>query len=89
MIGSYAQLKRNSYPFLRGTQFKIENEDDGMWSLYAFFQGPTKDGEIVTCEWNECDLIEDSEYIGTVFKDDSISAKNGNHEQWWEFTKYP
>jgi len=89
MIGSYAQLTKDHYPFLKGTQFKIESEDDGMYSLNDFFSGPTKTGGIVTCPWNKCEYIEDREYTGAELIDDYFSSpENQKEEQWWEYTKY-
>ena len=69
MIGSYAQLNTNVWPFLAGTQFKIESEDDGMYSLCDFFRGPTSDGQEVTCQWKECDYISKKDYKGIVLND--------------------
>jgi hypothetical protein len=89
MIGSYAQLNTYCYPFKEGTQFKIESEDDGMWSLNDFFRGPTSNGKIITCSWGECDLIEDSQYTGAVFEDDWMSEYPQEKEEYWEYTNYP
>ena len=87
MIGSYAQLTTDVWPFLAETQFLIESEDDGMWSLCDFFRGPASDGSIVTCEWKECELIENSEYKGIILKDDF--EPYCREEQSWEYTNYP
>lgn len=81
MIGSYAQLNTDVWPFLAGTQFKIENEDDGMYSLNDFFRGPTSDGQIVTCKWKECDYISSREYKG-ITKNDPFEMHYPEKPDW-------
>lgn len=87
MSKTFAQLNTNVWPFLKGTQFEIISEDDGMYSLCDFFRGPTSDGQEVTCQWKECDIIPYSQYKGIVIKDPWVPYER--EEQDWEYTNYP
>lgn len=87
MIGAYVELIEDVYPFLKGTQFKVEHEDDGMYSLCDFFGGTVLVDGVnysISCEWEECKYIDASEFKGLVFKE--LLEPD---EEWWEYTKYP
>lgn len=63
----YVELIKDHYPYKKGTQFEVTNEDEGMWSLYAFYSGEI-DGAHFSCEQEHAKLIGKDEYSGRVIR---------------------
>lgn len=85
MKKKYGRLNRDTAFYLKGTEFEITSEDDGMWSLNPFYAGRIN-GRRVSFEQKSVDIIYDNSYSGRVFEQ---PKKFEREEEWWEYTNYP
>lgn len=81
----FGRLNKDTYLFLKGTEFEITNEDDGFWSNNPFYGGPL-DGEYHSFDMEYVDIIEADEFLNVVIKAPEIIYEK---EQWWEYVNYP
>ena len=66
-MNKYVELIKDHYPYKKGTQFEVTHEDDGMWSLYAFYAGDLE-GRSFSCEQDYAKRITNAEYSGRVIR---------------------
>lgn len=82
------RLIRDSYPFLKGTEFIVTGGDDGFWSRYAFYSGTViaKGKELhISVERRDCEYISLKEYTGKVIlHKDYINSKPMSDYDFWE-----
>lgn len=64
-MNKYVELIKDHYLYKKGTQFEVTHEDDGMWSLYAFYSGEIR-GRHFSCEWKYAKVIDKKEFTGRV-----------------------
>jgi hypothetical protein len=86
MSKKYGRLNRDTYFYLKGTEFEITNEDDGMYSLNPFYEGDI-DGRYVSFDQELVDVIYNhKEYTGRVVR---AELEKQEEEPWWAYTNYP
>jgi len=86
MSKKYGRLNRNTAYYLKGTEFEITNEDDGMYSLNPFYAGKI-DGRHISFDQDAVDVIYNhEEYTGKVIP---AECRKEEEEPWWAYTNYP
>lgn len=81
----FGRLNKDTYHFLKGTEFEITNEDDGFWSNNPFYSG-LLDGRQYSFDMEYVDIISNDEFLNVVIKAPEIIYEK---EQWWEYVNYP
>lgn len=85
---TYVRLIEDSYPFKKGTEFLVTSEDDGMWSLYAFYAGEVEyQGEkyLISVESDRCKYITKKDYKGKVFiEEEYLNPEPMSDAEYWE-----
>lgn len=82
------RLIKDSYPFLKGTEFVVTGGDDGFWSRYAFHSGTViaKGRERhISVERCDCEYISPREYTGKILLDEEyLNPKPMSDSDYWE-----
>jgi hypothetical protein len=82
------RLIKNSYPFLKGTEFIVTGGDNGFWSRYAFHSGTViANGEErrISVERSDCEYIKPKDYKGTVILEESyLNPKPMSDQDYWD-----
>lgn len=82
------RLIKNSYPFLKGTEFFVTGGDDGFWSRYPFHSGTViAKGRVrrISVERCDCEYISLREYTGKILLDEEyLNPKPMSDSDYWE-----
>lgn len=85
----FGRLNQDTAYYLKGTEFQILNEDDGMWSNNPFYAGRL-DGRYVSFDGDKVNVIYDDSYTGKILPNhEFINSIEPEKEQWWQYVDYP